>query len=134
MNSEPTWEDYAEAELDISKTLLHDVILLEVMAFVMKYHANKKRMEKEKTDLLESKIDKLQNSQEEEDIERVNNMKKELQEIEDEKDMTNAKRYFVKNQLEGERPTRFFCSMNRKMKSKAQFEEVNVKETNERGK
>ena len=56
-------------------------------------------MEKEKTDLLESQIDKLQNSQEEEDMERVNNMKKELQEIEDERDMTNARRYFVKNQL-----------------------------------
>ena len=60
-------------------------------------------------------------------------MKKELQEIEDEKDITNARRYFAKNQLEGERLTRFFCSMNRKMKSKAQFEEVHVKERNERG-
>ena len=60
-------------------------------------------------------------------------MKKELQEIEDEKDMMNARRYFVKNQLEGERSTRFFCSMNRKMKNKAQFKEVHVKETNERG-
>ena len=52
MNSEPTREEYAEAEFDISKTLLHDVILLEVRAFVMKYQANKKRMEKEKTNLL----------------------------------------------------------------------------------
>ena len=92
MNSETTWEEYAEAEFDISKTLLHDVILLEVRPFMRKYQANKKRMEKEKTDLLENKIDKLQNSQEEEDIERVNNMKKELQEIEDERDMTNARR------------------------------------------
>ena len=109
------------------------MILLEVRAFVMKFHANKKRMEKEKTSLLESEIDKLQNSQAEEDIERVNNMKKELQEIEDEKDMTSPRRYLVKNQLEGERPTKFFCSMNHKMKSKAQFEEVHVKERNERG-
>ena len=36
-----------------------------------------------------------------------------------------------KNNLEGEKPTRFFCSMNRKMKSKAQFETVHVKEENE---
>ena len=28
---------------------------------------------------------------------------------------------------------RFFCSMNRKMKSKAQFDKVHVKERNERG-
>ena len=60
-------------------------------------------------------------------------MKKELEEIEDEKDMMNARRYLAKSQLEGERPTKFFCSMNRKMKSKAQFEEVHVKERNERG-
>ena len=69
INSEPTREEYAEAEFDISKTPLHDVILLEVRAFVIMYQANKRRIEKEKTNLLESKIDKLQNSQEEEDIE-----------------------------------------------------------------
>ena len=62
MNSEPTQEEYAEAEFDISNTLLHDVILLEVRVFVMKFQANKRRMEKEKTNLLESEIDKLQNS------------------------------------------------------------------------
>ena len=68
------------------------MILLEVRAYVMKYQANKKRMKKEKTDLLESEIDKLQNSQEEKDIERVNNMKKELHKIEDEKDMMNPRK------------------------------------------
>ena len=133
MNSEPTREEYADAEYDISNTLLHDVILLEVRAFVMKYQANKRRKEKEKTDNLESEIDRLQNSQDEDDIERVNNMKKELQDIEDEREMTSARKYFAKNQLEGKRPTRFFCSMNRKMKARAQFEEIHLKEKNERG-
>ena len=90
-------------------------------------------MKKEKTDLLEKEIDKLQNSQEEEDIERVNNMKKEIQEIEDKRVMMNARRFFAKSQLEGERTTKFCCSMNCKMKSRAQFKEVHVKETNERG-
>ena len=56
MNSEPTREEYAGAEFDISNTL-HNVILLEVRAFVMKFQANKQRMEKEKTNKLE--IDKL---------------------------------------------------------------------------
>ena len=60
-------------------------------------------------------------------------MKKELQEVEDERDMMNARKYLAKNQLEGERPTKFFCTMNCKMKNRAQFEEVHVKETNERG-
>ena len=42
-NSEPTQEEYAEAEFDISKTLLHDVVLMEVRSYVMKYQANKRR-------------------------------------------------------------------------------------------
>ena len=45
----------------------------------------------------------------------------------------NARRYLAKKQLEGERPTKFFCSMNRKMKAKAQFEEVNVVEKDRNG-
>ena len=99
----------------------------------MKYEATKKRKEKERTNNLESEIDKLQNSQAEEDLERVNNMKKELQDIEDEREMVSARRYFAKNQLEGERPMRFFCSKNNKIMSRAQFEEIHVKEKNERG-
>ena len=108
--------------------------MLEFRAFVIKYKATKKKKEKERTNNLESEIDKLQNSQAEEDIEWVNNMKKELQDIEDEREMISKRRYFGKNQLEGERPMRFFCSMNKKMKSMAQFEEVHVKKRNERGK
>ena len=45
----------------------------------------------------------------------------------------NARRYLAKNQLEGERPTKFFCSMNKKMKAKTQFEEVHVVERDENG-
>ena len=112
MNSKPTSEEYADAEYDISNTLLNDGILLEVGAFAMKCQANKRRKEKEKTDNLESEMDRLQNSLEE-DIERVNNMKKELQDIEDEKEMISARRYFAKNQPEGGRQTRFFHSMKK---------------------
>ena len=57
-----------DANFDISNSLLHDVILLEVRAFVMKFEAAKKRKAKERTSNLESEIDKLQNSQKEEDI------------------------------------------------------------------
>ena len=62
---EPTNEQYASAKFDIGFSLLHDVILLEVRAFVMKYEAIKKRKSKEK--IMESEIDKLQNSVKEED-------------------------------------------------------------------
>ena len=57
----------------------------------MKYQANKRKKEREKTSLLESEIDRLQNSLEEKDIESVNNMKKELQEVEDKRDMMSAR-------------------------------------------
>ena len=63
----------------------------------------------------------------------MNILKEELRELEDQKDINNARKYLAKNQLEGERPTKFFCSMNKKMKSKAQFEEVHIKERDEKG-
>ena len=69
----------------------------------------------------------------EKDKERVNIMKEELQSVEDQKDMMSARKYLAKNQREGERPTKFFCAMNRKMKNRAQFEEVHVTEKNDRG-
>ena len=112
LTCEPTREQYADVKFDISNSLLHDVILLELGAFVMKYEATKKRKEKERTNYLESKIDKLQNTQAEEDIKRVNNIKEELKDIEDKREIVCVRRYFVKNQLEGERPTRFVCYMN----------------------
>ena len=53
--------------------------------------------------------------------------------MEDERDLENARSYFAKNNLEGERPTKFFCSMNKKLKNKAQFKKLHVKETDENG-
>ena len=63
MTSELTTEQYADANFYISNSLLHDVILLEVRAFVMKFEAAKQRKAKERTSKLESEIDKLQYSQ-----------------------------------------------------------------------
>ena len=63
----------------------------------------------------------------------MNILKDELQEMENKKDMLNANKYFAKCQLEGERPTKFFCNMNKKMKARAQFKEVYVKELDEKG-
>ena len=60
-------------------------------------------------------------------------MKQEVQDIEDEREMSIARKSFVKMQLEGERPTRFFCKMNRKHLTKAQFEEVHLEKVDESG-
>ena len=86
MTSEPTNEQYADASFDIDFSLLHNVILLEVKAYVMKYEAMKKRKAKENIDNLESQIDRLQNSSDENDRKRVDNLKKELQGVEDEQE------------------------------------------------
>ena len=45
----------------------------------------------------------------------------------------NTRRYLAKNQLEGERPTKFYCSMKKMMKVKAQFEEVHIVEKDKNG-
>ena len=47
--------------------------------------------------------------------------------------MSIARKSFVKMQLEGQRPTRFFCKMNRKHLAKAQFEELHLEEVDESG-
>ena len=83
---------------------------------------------------LNRKIDEKVDSVKEEDIEMVDLLKQEVKDIEDERDMSIARKSFVKMQLEGERPTRFFCKMNRKLLAKAQFEEVHVEEVDENGK
>ena len=64
----------------------------------------------------------------------VNFWKLEVQNIEDERNMVAARRSFEKWQLEGEKPTRFFCSMNKKFQEKAQFDEIILEELNEDGK
>ena len=57
----------------------------------------------------------------------------ELQKLEDEREVENARRYFAKNNLEGERPTKLVCSLSKKLKSKAQFETLHVKEVGANG-
>ena len=41
--------------------------------------------------------------------------------------------YFAKKNLEGERPTKFFCSLSKKLKCKAQFETVHIEEEGANG-
>ena len=128
----PLNEQYCNAPFDINYTLLHDVTLMEARSFTMNNELKRKRKNEDK-DKLENEIDKIQNTSEEKEIRRLEWLEEELQELEDEKDKENAKRYFAKNNLEGERPTKFFCSMNKKMKDKAQFEVFHVKETDKIG-
>ena len=83
---------------------------------------------------LNRRSDKKSDSVDPEDMEMVNLMKQEVQDLEDEQEMSIARKSFVKMQLEGEKPTGFFCKMNRKHLAKAQFEEVHLEEVYEKGK
>ena len=100
---------------------------MEARSFVMKYEAAKNRKNNGRKLEIEGEIDIIQNSQAEKDRIRVDTLKDELQKLEDTREEENARRYFAKNNLEGERPTKFFCSLSKKLKSKAQFEAVNIK-------
>ena len=48
--------------------------------------------------------------------------------------MSIARKSLLKMQLEGEKPTRFFCKMNRKPLARVQFEEVHLEEVDEKRK
>ena len=68
------------------------------------------------------KIDEKDNSIDEEDIKEVTFLKQEVQNLEEERDMAIARKRFVQMQLEGEKPTRYFCKLNKKVGAKAQFD------------
>ena len=72
--------------------------------------------------MIERKID----SDDPEDMEMVRNLKEEVQNIEDERYLAAAWKYFAKVQLEGEKPSKFFCSLNKKRMEKAQFDELHI--------
>ena len=42
--------------------------------------------------------------------------------------MAIARKHFAKVQLEGEKPLRFFCNLNKKRLAKAQFKELHIVE------
>ena len=133
-NCNPPSQEQALPPFLISCSLLHDVLLLESRSYTLKYAANQKRKLLKKTEELNKKIDEKAESVEPDDIEMVNFWKLEVQNIEDERNMVAARRRYEKMQLEGEKPTRYFCSMNKRFQEKAQFEEIILEEVDENGK
>ena len=87
------------------------------------------RKEREINDKIEDLID----SEDLDDIMKLRLLKEEAQELEDEKQESTARKYFAKLQLEGEKPLKFFCKMNKKQMGKAQFEELHIVERKEGG-
>ena len=80
--------------------------MLEIQAVSLKYASNLKQRMLRKTKELNELIEQKANSIEQEDIEIVEVLKREVQEIEDERDMALARKQFAKIQLEGEKPSK----------------------------
>ena len=76
-------QEPASRPLLISHILLHDVLLLEIRAYSLKYAANLKKKMLKKTEELNDLIEQKANSLEKDDIEMVEVLKQEVQEIED---------------------------------------------------
>ena len=72
----PDSETCARAEFEIGNTLLHDVIMMEARAYTMKYTANKRKEEESIKRSLQAKIDKIQDSLDIDDGDRLENLKK----------------------------------------------------------
>ena len=106
---------------------------MEARAYSLKYTANVKRKMLKRTKDLNGLIEQKIYSDVTEDMDMVEVLKQEVQDIEDERDMASARKYFAKMQLEGEKPTKFFCNLNRKRLAKTQFEELHVVERNREG-
>ena len=92
---------------------------MECRAYTMKYQAEKKKEMTRKSKMINDKIEELINSDDPDDMKKVNLLKEEAQELEDERQENTAKKYFAKLQLEGEKPSNFFCRMNKKQMEKA---------------
>ena len=129
----PYTQEPTPKPLLIPFTLLHDVLLLESRSFALRYAAEQKRKMLHTMADLCKKIDEKANSINEEDIEEVTFLKQEVQNLEDERDMAIARKRFAQMQLEGEKPTRFFCRLNKKIGAKAQFETLHVEDVDENG-
>ena len=98
------------------------------------YEAGKKRENGKQKARIEKRIEEIQNSNSEEDNLELEKCKTELQALLDDRDTEEARKTLAKYNLEGERPTKLFCSLNKKIKNKAQFEVLHVIETDHEGK
>ena len=90
--TEPTNEQYCDAKPDISNTLLHNVILMEVRSMTLKYEAGKKRENGKQMEKIKKRIDKIQNSNREEDNLELEKCKTELQDLVDEGETEEARK------------------------------------------
>ena len=94
---------------------------MEVKSYSMKYKAFGARERDIMIRNIRQQIDEVQDSKAEVDIQRLQLLTKVVQDLEDSDGLESATQMLAKYNLEGERPTRFFSSMNKKRRKTAQF-------------
>ena len=80
---------------------MHDVLLLKVTTYSLKYAANLKKKMLKKTEELNDLIEQKANSNKQDDIEIVEIFKQEVQDIEDERDMAIVRNTLGRYSLRG---------------------------------
>ena len=73
---------------------------MEAQSYIMKYETIKRRKKNEENNRLDSKIDKNQNTANDEKRIKLEELEEELQKLDDERNIENARRYFAKNNFE----------------------------------
>ena len=102
--------------------------MMEARAYTMKYTANKRKEEKSIKRSLQAKIDEIQDSVDIDDGDKLKHFRKYLDDLKIREQEDSALKLLAKYNIEGERPTKFFCQMTKKVKGMAQLDNVIIKE------
>ena len=70
---------------------------------------------------LRRQIDEVQDSKDDDDVVQLQLLTKVVQDLEYSDEMESTTQMLAQYNLDGERPTQFFCSMNKKRRKTAQF-------------
>ena len=100
---------------------------MEARAVALKFCAKRRREENNIKDTFKHKIDEIKDSLDEDDAEKLSDLKKCLDNLNRKKEERAALKTNAKYNLEGEKPTKFFFQLNKNMKSAAQFDTLIVR-------
>ena len=93
--------DFAQAKRDITTVLSHNILLMEACSYTMKHNAYKKKEREMLTNGLKRQIEEIQDSIKEEDVTKLEMLKKCLQHLIDHEDNDATMKMLAKHHLEG---------------------------------
>ena len=97
----PTAEQYSNFTFNINNTLLHDVIIMEARAFALKFTERKRKEDNLMKDILKHKIEKIQDTVDQDDVEKLKDLKRCLDDLEKREEEASALKTMAKYNMEG---------------------------------